>query len=181
MNETELVKASRKMSYALRHHPEKMHLDMDRHGWVSVEQMIESMHVYFPSFSKEDMDYVVENNDKHRFSYNEDETKIRANQGHSIDVDVQMKEMMPPDILYHGTGRKYVSSIKEKGLLPMSRLYVHLSVDPSTAYKVGSRHGTPYIFMIDAKKMHKDGYHFYISENGVWQVKHVPAEYLKGE
>lgn len=176
MNKEQLVKTSKKMSYALRHHPEAYHLDMDKHGWVDVQQLMHAMHL-----TKEEMDDVVEHNDKHRFSYNADQTKIRANQGHSIPVDVEMQEKIPPEFLYHGTGYRSVSSIKKEGLLPMTRLYVHLSDDMNTAYNVGSRHGRPYVFTVEAEKMYEDGYHFYFSNNGVWQVKYVPVKYLRGE
>ena len=104
---------------------------------------------------------------------------IRANQGHSIPVDVELEELVPPEILWHGTGEKYVSSIDKQGLIPKSRLYVHLSKDEETAINVGSRHGKPVIYLVSAKKMYEDGYKFYRSVNGVWLTKGVPLQYLQ--
>ena len=104
---------------------------------------------------------------------------IRANQGHSIPVDVELEEKNPPDILWHGTGQKYVSSIDVQGLIPKSRLYVHLSSDMETARKVGSRHGRPVIYQVECRKMTEDGYRFFLSANHVWLTKEVPVEYLK--
>ena len=113
------------------------------------------------------------------FSFNEDKTLIRANQGHSIDVDVELPKKQPPVILYHGTGEKYVASIDERGLIPKSRLYVHLSGDEATATIVGSRHGRPVVYEVLASQMCHDGYEFFQSVNGVWLTKSVPVQYLK--
>jgi putative RNA 2'-phosphotransferase len=113
-----------------------------------------------------------------RYSFNEDKTLIRANQGHSIPVDVELTELVPPMLLYHGTAEKYVESIDATGLIPKSRLYVHLSADYDTAIKVGTRHGSPVIYTVDATQMHEDGYKFYRSVNGVWLTKEVPTRYL---
>ena len=112
------------------------------------------------------------------YTFNEDKTLIRANQGHSVPVDVELKECIPPEILYHGTGMKYVASIDSQGLLSKSRLYVHMSADMDTARNVGSRHGKPVIYAIDCQSMAADGYKFYLSKNHVWLTKHVPANYL---
>ena len=113
------------------------------------------------------------------YTFNEDKTLIRANQGHSIPVDVELKEVTPPDVLYHGTGEKFVASINDLGLVPKSRLYVHLSKDIQTATNVGKRHGTPVIYSANCKQMVADGYKFYLSVNGVWLTKEVPINYLK--
>ena len=112
-------------------------------------------------------------------SFNEDHTLIRANQGHSIPVDVELEQKTPPDVLWHGTGEKYVSAIDAQGLIPKSRLYVHLSSDVETAGKVGSRHGRPVIYKVDCRKMTEDGYQFFLSANYVWLTKEVPAKYLR--
>ena len=122
---------------------------------------------------------VVATNEKQRFSFNEDCTKIRANQGHSVQVDVELKEMKPPDVLFHGTPSKFVQKIMDEGLKPQGRLYVHLSGDIETATKVGSRRGSPVVLTVNAAKMHEDGIKFYLSENGVWLTDHVPADYLR--
>ena len=117
--------------------------------------------------------------EKQRYSFNEDHTLIRANQGHSISVDVELKEMDPPEILWHGTGEKYVPFIDEQGLLPKGGLYVHLSSDVETAIKVGSRHGKPVIYKVHCREMAEDGYQFFLSANHVWLTKVVPACYLR--
>lgn len=138
-----------------------------------------------PRYSTDDvynlrmLEEIVRTDNKQRFAFNPDHTKIRANQGHSIEVDVELKEQNPPEVLYHGTGTKNVSSILKKGLLPQSRLYVHLSKDIHTAIDVGQRHGKPAIFTIQAGDMSRKGYKFFLSKNRVWLTKYVPAEYLK--
>ena len=171
------TKTSKFISLILRHKPETIGISLDEHGWANVDELIDGIRKSRP-FSMEDLERIVANNNKQRFSFNEDITKIRANQGHSIDVDVEPKEMIPPDILYHGTGEKSVPSINKEGLRPMNRLYVHLSKDIETAIKVGSRHGKPVIYLIDCKAMIKDGYKFYLSENSVWLTRSVPTAYL---
>ncbi len=166
------------MSLLLRHHPEAAGLSMDPHGWIETDALIEAVRKKFPEFNKRSLDEIVSTNDKKRFSFNEDETKIRARQGHSVDVDVNLKETVPPEYLWHGTADRFLDSIRKEGLRKMNRLYVHLSPDAQTAVKVGKRHGRPVILMIDAAKMHADGYVFYLSENGVWLTDHVPAAYI---
>ncbi len=125
------------------------------------------------------LEEIVATDEKQRYSFNENKTLIRANQGHSISVDVELEQVLPPKHLYHGTGEKYVASIEEQGLIPKTRLYVHLSPDFNTAEKVGSRHGKPVVYRISAEKMAKDGYVFYKSSNGVWLTKEVPIQYFK--
>ena len=124
------------------------------------------------------LEEIVRTDNKQRYSFNEDKTLIRANQGHSISVDVELKKAVPPDILYHGTGEKYVSSIDKEGLLPKSRLYVHLSKDEDTAVNVGKRHGKPVVYKVDARKMQEDGFEFFLSVNGVWLTNEVPVKYI---
>lgn len=124
------------------------------------------------------LEEIVQTDSKKRYSFSDDKTRIRANQGHSIPVDVELEQKMPPDILWHGTGEKYVGSINKIGLIPKSRLYVHLSGDRDTAQAVGSRHGKPVIYQVDAGSMAADGYPFYLSANEVWLGKEVPARYL---
>ena len=125
------------------------------------------------------MEGIVRTDNKQRYSFNADKTKIRANQGHSIPVDVELSEREPPKILWHGTGEKYVASIDAQGLLPKSRLYVHLSGDFDTAVSVGKRHGRAVVYQVESGRMQRDGYRFYLSQNGVWLTKRVPAEYLR--
>lgn len=166
-------RAGRYMSLLLRHAPEKEGLDMDKNGWVSVKQLITKLEI-----SMKTLEEIVEENDKKRFSFNADKTKIRASQGHSIGVDLQLKEVEPPDILYHGTATKYLSSIYKEGIKRGKRDDLHLSKDEDTANKVGRRHGNVYILMIDTKKMYQDGYKFRLSDNGVWLTDFVPAKYI---
>ena len=127
----------------------------------------------------ETLEDIVATDNKQRYSFNEDKSLIRANQGHSIPVDVELKENEPPEFLYHGTATRFLNSILNDGLKPMSRLYVHLSKDIETAWKVGKRHGDPVILKINSRDMYKDGYKFYLSENGVWLTEKVDAKYFE--
>ena len=169
---------SKYISLILRHKPEVINITLDEHGWANVDELIKGVSKTHP-IDFEMLEKIVASDEKQRYSINEDKTLIRANQGHSIPVDVELEEVEPPEILYHGTGEKYVSSIDREGLLPMSRLYVHLSLDMDTAIKVGKRHGKPVIYQVFGHNMVKDGYKFYCSVNGVWLTKEVPVKYLK--
>ena len=170
---------SKFISLILRHKPEVIGISLDEHGWADVEDLIAGVNRAEGHFlDMETLEEIVRTDEKQRYSFNEDHTLIRANQGHSISVDVELQERMPPVILWHGTGEKYVSSIDAQGLVPKSRLYVHLSSDIDTAKKVGSRHGKPVIYQIDCRKMTGDGFLFYLSANKVWLTKAVPAKYL---
>lgn len=161
------------MSLLLRHSPEKENLDMDRFGWIPVKQLISRLDI-----TMSDLEEIVEENNKQRFSFNSDKTKIRANQGHSVDIDLQLTEVKPTNTLYHGTATKFLSSIYKDGLIKGKRQHVHLSDNEKTATQVGSRHGTVYILNIDSEKMYDDGYKFYKSDNGVWLTDFVPREYI---
>ena len=153
---------------------------MDEHGWADVQELIDGINRSSGhTLDMELLEEIVRTDEKQRYSFNEDHTLIRANQGHSIPVDVELQEMTPPDTLWHGTGEKYVSSIDVQGLIPKSRLYVHLSSDIDTARNVGSRHGKPVIYAIDCHAMVRDGYRFFLSANHVWLTKEVPAQYMK--
>jgi putative RNA 2'-phosphotransferase len=175
MSEKEISKF---ISLILRHKPETIGISLDEHGWADVDELIDGVSKTHP-LDMPLLEKIVAENDKQRYSFNEDKTLIRANQGHSIPVDVELEKKAPPDILWHGTGEKYVASIDRQGLIRKSRLYVHLSSDYDTAIKVGSRHGKPYVYQVDAKKMSDDGFDFFISVNGVWLTKTVPVEYLE--
>ena len=157
---------SKYMSLILRHKPETIGISLDEHGWANVEDLITGI-AKDNEFNMEILEEIVRRDEKQRYSFNEDKTLIRANQGHSIPVDVELEEWVPPEILWHGTGEKYVESIDREGLISKSRLYVHLSKDEDTAIKVGSRHGKPVIYNVKAKQMYDDGYKFYLSVNGV--------------
>ncbi len=168
---------SKYISLILRHHPEVIGIQLDEHGWADVSELIDGISRTQP-FDMAMLEKIVAEDEKQRYAFNEDKTLIRANQGHSVPVDVELKKTTPPACLWHGTGEKYVDSIKEQGLLAKSRLYVHLSSNYDTAVKVGSRHGKPFVFQVAAEKMCKDGYDFYLSVNGVWLTKPVPPQYL---
>ena len=170
---------SKFISLILRHKPKAIGILLDEHGWADVQELIDGINASGGHhLDMELLEEIVRSDEKQRYSFNENHTLIRANQGHSIPVDVELEEKTPPDALYHGTGEKYVSSIEKEGLIPKSRLYVHLSADVSTAKKVGSRHGKPVIYTIDCAKMAADGYRFYLSANHVWLTKSVPVKYL---
>lgn len=171
---------SKFIALILRHKPEEIGISLDEHGWANVDELIAGIAKAQP-FSMEMLEEIVASDEKQRYSFNEDKTLIRANQGHSISVDVELEEKEPPANLYHGTGEKYVASINAQGLIPKSRLYVHLSSDYETAVKVGRRHGNPFVFRVAAEDMRKDGYKFYQSVNGVWLTKIIPVEYLKAD
>ena len=172
-----LKNTSKYISLILRHRPEVIGITLDEHGWADVSELIEGVSKTHP-LNMEILEEIVRTDEKQRYSFNEDKTMIRANQGHSIPVDVEIKETEPPEVLYHGTGEKYTDSIAKQGLLPKSRLYVHLSKDKETAETVGRRHGKPVVFVVMAGEMHRDGYPFYLSVNGVWLTKEVPVKYL---
>ena len=172
---------SKFIAYVLRHNPSVVGIELDEHGWADVNALIDDVCKTGRFLNIQTIEEIVQNDNKHRFSFNDDRTKIRANQGHSIDVDVEMKACPPPDILYHGTAEKYIESIRKNGILKKSRNYVHLSKDVDTAIKVGARHGKAIVLKIDARQMYADGYIFLLSANGVWQTEQVPFKYVTEE
>ncbi len=181
MNEQKLspteIAISKYIALILRHDPEVIGIRLDEHGWANVEELINGIAKKHP-IDMTLLEKIVAEDNKQRYSFNEDKTLIRANQGHSVSVDVELKQMEPPDVLYHGTGEKYAPFIDEEGLISKSRLYVHLSSDVKTATLVGKRHGKPCIYAVDAARMKKEGYDFYISANNVWLTKSVPVCFL---
>lgn len=181
--ERRLERLSKFISMILRHKPEAIGITLDEHGWADVDELIKGINETGEEieFSKDTLETIVKTDKKQRYSFSQDKTLIRANQGHSIPVDVELEKKEPPKVLYHGTGVKSVKAIQEQGLLPMERLYVHLSIDVKTATNVGKRHDTPVIFQVNAEQMQKDGYDFFQSVNGVWLTKEVPAKYLELE
>ncbi|MBN2694425.1 RNA 2'-phosphotransferase [bacterium] len=175
----DIKRVSKYLSYILRHHPESAGITLDKNGWGSINDIIENTNRDGKLFiSYEILKEVVKSNDKQRFEISEDETKIRANQGHSIAVDLEFVEKTPPQYLYHGTATRFIDSIKKSGLIPMNRQYVHLSKDIETAINVGKRHGKPTILTIKSEEMFNNGAKFYFSKNGVWLVKSVEIEYI---
>jgi putative RNA 2'-phosphotransferase len=174
----DLVKVSKFLSYVLRHAPESIELALDANGWASIDALIAKAQAKGTTLTADAIREAVATNDKQRFALSEDGTRIRANQGHSIEVDLALAPQVPPDVLYHGTATRFVESIRGAGLVPGSRQHVHLSADRDTAAKVGTRHGVPIVLGVDARAMQADGNLFYRSENGVWLTAAVPARYL---
>jgi putative RNA 2'-phosphotransferase len=172
------VRISKFLSLVLRHRPEKIGLSLGQSGWVLVEQLIEASRGHGVEFTLEELQNVVAGNDKKRFSLSEDGLWIRANQGHSIKVELGYAPTVPPEILYHGTAERFLTSIKQQGLIKGKRHHVHLSADIDTATKIGLRHGRPVVLRVKAGLMYRDGFVFYLSANGVWLTEHVPVQYL---
>ena len=179
MNDSRLIKISRYLSKHLRHKPERIGITLQPGGWVAVAELLAACQKYQFPITYIELEEVVFKNDKQRFSFDDTGTLIRANQGHSVDIDLQLAPQTPPDVIYHGTGEKSVESIVQTGLSKMSRHHVHLSLDIATAKNVGARHGKPAVFTVEAAAMHQAGFTFYCSDNGVWLVDRVPPEYLK--
>ena len=169
---------SKFLSLILRHQPETVGIELDEAGWVDVQVLITAVNKAGKKLDEDLLREVVESNDKQRFAYSSDGLRIRANQGHSVQVDLQLKIQTPPEILYHGTATRFVASIKEQGLIKRSRQHVHLSADKSTATKVGRRHGKVIILTVRARAMVEHGHKFYLSENKVWLTDEVPAEFI---
>lgn len=165
----------KELAYLLRHCPSAKNLTMDKHGWVRISELVTNA----PEFTEDNLKEIVETDAKGRYSISEDGLFIRANQGHSMPVDLELEPKIPPDILYHGTVERFLDSIMKEGLIKKQRQHVHLSKDIETANKVGSRRGNPVILQIDAKSMNKDGMVFYCSKNGVWLTDTVPSKYIK--
>jgi putative RNA 2'-phosphotransferase len=174
----ELIRTSKFLSLVLRHQPEVIGLVLDEHGWAEIDALIEAANRSGKSLTRELLFRVVRENDKQRFALSDDQTKIRASQGHSIGVDLGLEPVEPPGVLFHGTIERFLASIRREGLKPGSRQHVHLSPDAVTAAKVGQRRGTPIILEVRASEMHGAGFRFYLSANGVWLADHVPAKYI---
>jgi len=178
MEKVRQKKISKALSYWLRHNPEKIGIELTEDGWTDVKILIEKASSIL-LFDFNELKHVVQNNDKKRFSLSEDFCEIRANQGHSIDVEMKFEEVVPPRIIYHGAPVGVIDLIMKEGLKKMKRHHVHLSPDEDTAAKVGSRRGKFEILEIEAMAMRADGHKIYISENGVYLVDEVPVKYIK--
>lgn len=174
----ELVKTSKFLSLVLRHRPQRIGLELDQQGWAKVSDVLHLMTVAGHPLTRDRLREVVAQNDKQRFSLSEDGERIRARQGHSIDIDLALPVASPPEHLYHGTASRFVDSILQHGLVRGSRNHVHLSLDVETATRVGERHGKPVVLTVAASDMQRDGHVFYLTENGVWLTEHVPRKYL---
>ena len=173
-----LESTSKFLSLVLRHQPEAIGLSLDGAGWANVAELIKLANDHKHPLTLELLQAVVTNNDKKRFSFSEDGLKIRASQGHSVAVDLELPFATPPELLHHGTATRFIESIKQQGLLPGSRQHVHLSADHATALKVGQRHGKPVVLVVAAQQMHESGHKFYYSDNGVWLVAAVPVQFI---
>ncbi len=169
---------SKFLSLVLRHDPATIGLTLDEAGWADVDELLAKLSKSGKAISRQQLEQVVAENDKQRFRFNEAGTRIRANQGHSIEVDLALQAQSPPAVLYHGTATRFLDAIRQEGLTRQSRQHVHLTADQATAHKVGQRHGKPVILVVDATAMARDGYLFYRSDNGVWLTGQVPTAYL---
>lgn len=176
--EKQLKHISKFMSLVLRHQPDEIGLTLDANGWAFTSELIDKMNKYGIKVNEEIISTVVATNEKKRFAFNEDKTMIRASQGHSIEIDLALSPVEPPEFLFHGTAEKNIASILQNGIQKMNRQYVHLSKEKETAVNVGSRHGKPVVLTIAAGQMHKDGCLFYLSANGVWLTDFVEAKYI---
>ncbi len=179
MNDQQTKRISKFLSLVLRHKPQTIQLNLNEQGWADVDELLTKMTKHRKNITFDQLQYVVENNDKQRFTFNDDQTKIRANQGHSNDIQLNLEAQTPPKTLYHGTATRFLESIFEKGLIKGKRQHVHLSSDIETATKVGNRHGKIAMLTVQSGKMHEAGFEFYLSKNGVWLTDHIPPEYFE--
>jgi putative RNA 2'-phosphotransferase len=175
----DLVRLSKFLSLVLRHEPEKIGIVLDANGWVAVDELLAAAAKAGVVLTLESLRRVVETNDKKRFAFSEDGRRIRASQGHSVEVDLDLAPTVPPEHLFHGTATRFLEPIRAEGLRPQSRRHVHLSPDEETAVKVGMRHGKPVVLQVAAGRMQREGHVFYLSANGVWLTENVPPEYLE--
>jgi putative RNA 2'-phosphotransferase len=176
-DERRTVKVSKYLSKHLRHRPERIGIALDEGGWVEIETLMAATAAHGFRITRDELDHVVATNDKRRFAI--DGTRIRASQGHTVEIDLGLPPATPPAYLYHGTVAAHLDAIRAEGLRPMNRHDVHLSPDRETATRVGARHGRPVVLPVDAAAMHRDGHVFQVSENGVWLTAAVPPEYLR--
>jgi putative RNA 2'-phosphotransferase len=178
MSGNETVRTSKFLSLVLRHQPDKIGIALDPAGWVGVRELLDALAKHGKSLSEAQLRHVVETSDKKRFAFSDDGLRIRASQGHSVDVELGYEPATPPDVLYHGTVERFLASIRAAGLQKGQRHHVHLSRDVETATKVGGRRGESVLLKIDAAAMAREGVVFYVSANSVWLTDHVPSNYI---
>lgn len=176
-DEQRTVKVSKYLSKHLRHQPERIGLTLDEHGWVEIDTLLAATAAHRFPLTRAELDHVVETNDKRRFAV--EGTRIRASQGHSVDIDLDLPAATPPAYLFHGTVARHLTAIRTEGLRPMNRHAVHLSPDRETATRVGARRGRPVVLSVDSGALHRDGHVFQVSANGVWLTAAVPPGYLR--
>ena len=179
ISEKENTRISKFLSLVLRHQPEQIGLALDANGWADVSQLIQQCNKAGMALTLPVLEHIVDTNAKKRFAFNDQKDKIRASQGHSVEIELALEPVVPPHILYHGTADRFVVSIQEQGLIKQQRQHVHLSATIETAINVGQRHGKPFVFEVLAEELHQTGHQFFLSANGVWLTDHVPAAYLK--
>ncbi|RYY58984.1 MAG: RNA 2'-phosphotransferase [Chitinophagaceae bacterium] len=178
MNEKQLKGLGKVISLVLRHKPEVIGITLDKNGWTRVESLLEKMNSAGFPITREQLHLVVETNNKKRFLLSEDGILIRASQGHSVNIDLELAPAIPPPVLFHGTAIKNLMSIRQQGLISGTRLHVHLSDNENTAREVGSRHGSPVVLQVNARKMHEAGHPFFLSDNKVWLTGSVDPAFL---
>ena len=179
MNEKEAIRTSKFLSLILRHEPQQVGITLGEAGWVDVQELLEAVNRHGVKLTLDELKYVVDTNTKKRFAFSEDGQRIRASQGHSVEVDLQYSPQTPPEILYHGTATRFLDSIRKDGLKSMARHDVHLSAETKMTIQVGGRHGKPVLLTIRAGDMHRAGNVFKCSANGVWLVSQVPPEFIE--
>ena len=172
------IRLGRFLSLVLRHDPQAAGITLDEHGWADVKALLAGVNRTGRQIDMDILERIVRENNKQRYAFNENHTKIRANQGHSVQVDVELRQETPPQYLYHGTATRFLNAIHKEGIRKMNRQYVHLSGDYETALAVGKRHGNPFVITIDAQAMTRDGAVFYHSKNGVWLCEQVDTRYF---
>jgi len=179
MTEKEIIRTSKFLSLVLRHEPHRVGLYLDSAGWVAVDELLRAINAHGTALTLGQLQHIVASSDKKRFAFSEDGQRIRASQGHSVEVDLQYQPQVPPETLYHGTPERFVASIQASGLNKGQRHHVHLSIDAATASKVGERRGRPVVLKVRAGEMHQAGHTFFLAANGVWLVEHVPTQFIE--
>ncbi|HTV42693.1 MAG TPA: RNA 2'-phosphotransferase [Candidatus Sulfotelmatobacter sp.] len=179
MNDKEIIRTSKFLSLILRHEPERVGLKLDDAGWTGVDGLLRALNQHGMPLTLEELKHIVATSDKKRFAFSEDANRVRANQGHSIEVDLRYVPQTPPEMLFHGTAMRFLDSIRRDGLQRMERHDVHLSAETKLTLQVGGRHGKPVLLAVRAGDMHRAGHEFRVSVNGVWLVKHVPPQFIE--
>ncbi len=179
MTEKEIIKSSKFLSLILRHEPERAGLKLGDAGWVGVDELLQAVNSHGVTLTLDQLKHIVATSDKKRFAFSEDGMRIRASQGHSVEIDLQYPPQIPPEVLYHGTAVRFLDSIRQQGLQKMERHDVHLSAETKVTVQVGGRHGKPALLTIRAGDMHRAGFVFRCSANGVWLVDRVPPQFIQ--